>query len=149
MKSTLHYMKSLTKFIQIPTERKQQMLDITATINEAVQSFDIQDGILAIYSQHTTAALLVSEPQEALIDDVQQFLNRVVDDRLPYKHNSPEFSDCERQNAASHLRGLLLSHSVVLPVAEGKPALGRFQSVLFAELDGPRQRTLRIQVLGL
>ena len=142
-------MKSLTKFLQIPTENKQQMLDITPAIRDAVRSFEIQDGILAIYTQHTTAALLVSEPQAALIDDVQQFLDRVVDDRLPYKHNSPEFSDCDRQNAASHLRGLLLSHSVVLPVVEGQPALGQFESVLFAELDGPRQRTLRIQVLGL
>jgi secondary thiamine-phosphate synthase enzyme len=92
--------------------------------------------------------VFVSEFQQALIDDVAAFLGRVVDDGLFYKHNSPQYSDCDRQNAASHLRSVLLSHSVLLPVADGKPVLGQFQSVILAELDGPRQRTVEVQVLG-
>ena len=137
------------KTVQVRTEHKQQMLDITPMLDEALDSFGLRDGILAVYSQHTTAALFVSESQAALIDDVQEFLKRLVDDGLPYKHNSPEFSDCERQNAASHLRSLLLSHSVIVPVVDGKAALGQFQSVILAELDGPRERTIRVQCLGL
>ena len=137
------------KTVQVRTEHKQQMLDITPMLDEALDSFGLRDGILAVYSQHTTAALFVSESQAALIDDVQEFLKRLVDDGLPYKHNSPEFSDCERQNAASHLRSLLLSHSVIVPVVDGKAALGQFQSVILAELDGPRERTIRVQGLGL
>jgi secondary thiamine-phosphate synthase enzyme len=76
------------------------------------------------------------------------FFGVVVKDGLPYKHNSPEFSDCDRRNAASHLRSLLLGQSVLVPVVEGKPVLGQFQSVMLAEFDGPRQRALHIQVLG-
>jgi len=71
-----------------------------------------------------------------------------VKDGLPYKHNSPAFSDCDRRNAAAHLRSLLLGQSVLVPVVEGRPVLGQFQSVMFAEFDGPRKRALHIQVLG-
>ena len=142
-------MNTHQKTVQVKTAQKQQMLDITHMLDEAVQAFGLRDGILAVYSQHTTAALFVSELQAALIDDVQEFLKRVVEDDFPYKHNSPEFSDCERQNAASHLRGLLLSHSVLVPVVDGKAALGQFQSVILAELDVPRERTVRVQALGL
>jgi secondary thiamine-phosphate synthase enzyme len=125
------------------------MIDITPMLTEIVSGFGLRDGIVAVYSQHTTAALFISESQEALIDDVEAFLKRIVEDDLPYKHNSPEFSDCDRKNAASHLRSVLLSHSVLLPVIEGKPALGQFQSVILAELDGPRDRTVRVQALGI
>ena len=149
MKSTLLFMLTRNKTMQVSTQYKQQMLDITAMLNEAVLSFGLRDGILAVYSQHTTAALFVSESQAALIDDVQEFLKQIVEDGRTYKHNLPEFSDCERQNAASHLRSLLLSHSVLVPVVDGKPALGQFQSVILAELDGPRERTVRFQALGL
>jgi secondary thiamine-phosphate synthase enzyme len=83
-----------------------------------------------------------------LIDDIALFLRRVVQDDLPYKHNSPEFSDCDRKNAASHLRSMLFNNSVVLPVLDGELVLGQFQSVILAEMDGPRERSLKVQVLG-
>jgi secondary thiamine-phosphate synthase enzyme len=92
--------------------------------------------------------LTVSEFQNALLDDIAGFLRRVVEEDLPYKHNSPEFSDCDRKNAASHLRSLLFSNSVVLPVCDGELVLGQFQSVILAEMDGPRERSLKVQFLG-
>ena len=118
-------------------------------VDEAMHSFGLRDGIVAVYSRRTTAALFVGESQSALMEDVQTFLQQIVAEELPYKHNSPEFSNCERRNAASHLRSLFLSHNVLIPVVDGKQALGQFQSVILAEFDGPRNRTLRIQALGL
>jgi len=141
-------MKSEMKTLSLKTNSKEEMLNLTAAVGEAVNESGVRSGLVGIYSRHTTAALFVSEFQTALIDDVVQFLRRVVEDQLPYKHNSPEFSDCARRNAASHLRSLLLNHSVVLPVSDGKPVLGQFQSVILAELDGPRDRTLEVQVIG-
>ena len=74
--------------------------------------------------------MFVSECQAALTDDVVEFFATVVKEGLPYKHNSPEFSDCNRRNAAAHLRALLLGQSVLVPVVEGKPVLGQFQSIM-------------------
>src|SRR5262245_51146270 len=100
-------MKSHRKTLILNTERKHEMLNLTKTVGDTVAASGIVDGLVGVYCQHTTAALFVSEFQSALVEDLCQFLQRVVEDGLPYKHNSPEFSDCDRQNAASHLRSVL------------------------------------------
>jgi len=141
-------MKTKLETLGLKTTEKQQLINITSRVRELVTHSGIRNGMIGLYSQHTTAALMVSEYQNALVDDVAGFLRRVVADDLPYKHNSPEFSDCDRKNAASHLRSLLFNNSVVLPVSDGEVVLGQFQSVILAELDGPRERSLKVQVLG-
>jgi secondary thiamine-phosphate synthase enzyme len=134
-------MKSHAVTLSVETEGKQQMLDLTSRVGAIAAESGVRDGFVGIYSQHTTAAVFVSEYQAALNDDLLAFLSRVVEDGVPYKHNSPDFSDCDRGNAASHLR-------IFLPLANSTPVLGRFQSVIFAEFDGPRQRTVQVQILG-
>ncbi len=84
----------------------------------------MHDHLVGIFSQHTTAVLLVNEFQKALLSDFENFLLRLVDGGLQYKHNSPEWSDCDRGNATSHLRSLLFSNCVMLPVVDGTPVLG-------------------------
>src|SRR5204863_4097960 len=128
-------MKAKLETLALNTQEKQQLIDITAQVKEAVDRAGIKDGFIGLFSQHTTASLMVSEFQAALLDDIACFLRRVVEDDLPYKHNSPEFSDCDRRNAASHLRSLLFNNSVVLPVSDGELVLGQFQSVILAEMD--------------
>jgi len=141
-------MKSKLEDLALQTTEKQQLINITPRVKEAVADSGIKNGFIGLFSQHTTAALTVSEFQNALMDDIAGFLRHVIAEDLPYKHNSPEFSDCDRKNAASHLRSLLFSNSVVLPVCEGELVLGQFQSVILAEMDGPRERSLKVQVLG-
>jgi secondary thiamine-phosphate synthase enzyme len=134
--------------MSVRTETKQQMINLTSRFADSVAASGIQNGFAGLFSQHTTAVLLVNEWQSALLDDIGSFLGRVVEEGLPYKHNSPMFSDCERSNATSHLRSLLFNNGVMLPIVDGKPVLGRFQAVILAELDGPRDRTLKLQILG-
>jgi secondary thiamine-phosphate synthase enzyme len=141
-------MKYANKKLSVQTHEKQQMVNLTNLFTEAVEASGVRDGFAGIYSQHTTAAVFVGEFQHALIEDTLDFLKRVVQDDLSYKHNSPEFSDCERRNAASHLRSVLLNHGVMLPIVEGAPVLGQFQSIVLAELDGPRDRMLHVHILG-
>jgi secondary thiamine-phosphate synthase enzyme len=124
-------MKSHWSTLSVPTGQKQELLNLTDKIGEIAETSGVEDGFIGIYSQHTTAGVFVSEYQEALNDDVLAFLGRVVGDDHAYKHNCPEFSDCERKNAASHLRSLIF-----------------IQSVILAELDGPRERMVQVQILG-
>ena len=141
-------MKARIETLALKTTEKQQLINITSQVKDAVMDSGIKNGLIGLYSQHTTAALMVSEFQNALLDDITGFLRKVVQDDLPYKHNSPEFSDCDRKNAASHLRSMLFNNSVVLPVSDGELVLGQFQSVILAEMDGPRERSLKVQFLG-
>jgi secondary thiamine-phosphate synthase enzyme len=133
----------------VRSSQKQEMIDITPEVIEATREAGIRNGFVGVFSQHTTAAVLVNEFQSALLFDIGEFLKRVVEEGVSYRHNSPEWSDCARSNAASHLRSLLFSNSVMLPVVDGKVVLGQFQSVIMAELDGPRERTIKVQVLGV
>jgi secondary thiamine-phosphate synthase enzyme len=133
----------------VRSSQKQEMIDITPDVIEATREAGIRNGFVGVFSQHTTAAVLVNEFQSALLFDIGAFLKRVVEEGVSYRHNSPEWSDCDRSNAASHLRSLLFSNSVMLPVVDGKVVLGQFQSVIMAELDGPRERTIKVQVLGV
>jgi secondary thiamine-phosphate synthase enzyme len=141
-------MKTKLESLALKTTEKQQLINITAQVKDVVTESGIKNGFIGLFSQHTTAALMVSEYQQALLDDIAGFLRFVVQDDLPYKHNSPEFSDCDRKNAASHLRSMLFNNSVVLPVFDGEVVLGQFQSVILAEMDGPRERNLKVQFLG-
>ena len=141
-------MRTTLETLSLKTEEKQQLINITSRVQELVSGAGMKNGFIGLFSQHTTAALVVSEFQNALLDDIRCFLSRIVEDELPYKHNSPEFSDCDRRNAASHLRSLLFNNSVVLPVCAGELVLGQFQSVILAEMDGPRERRLKVQFLG-
>jgi secondary thiamine-phosphate synthase enzyme len=141
-------MRSINNTVLVESQEKQQLFNLTGALREAVHTAGIQNGFAGMYSQHTTASVFVTESQEALLDDVVQFFQEVVKDGRPYKHNCPEFSDCDRQNATAHLRALLLGQSVMVPVVDGKPLLGQFQSVMLAEFDGPRRRAIHVQILG-
>ena len=142
-------MKTQLDTFVVRSTQKQEMIDITPDVVDATSESGIRNGFVGIFSQHTTAGVMVNEFQPALLTDIGDFLKRIIDDGISYKHNSPEWSDCDRGNATSHLRSLLFSNSVILPVIDGKPVLGQFQSVIMAELDGPRERTIKIQFLGV
>ena len=133
----------------IDTHDRIELVDLTDRIIESVRGFGIREGMLALWSMHTTCALFINESQKALLDDIKRFLEDVVAQDRYYRHNDPEHSDCDRMNADSHLRAMLLGHSLTLQISGGEIVLGQWQRILMAELDGPRARTLRAQVLGV
>ncbi len=136
------------KKIIIDTDRKMQLFDLTDEVKRFVVESGVWNGIGAVSTLHTTTGIFFTEVQEALWDDVDKFLKKIVDDRIGYKHNDPRFSDCDRANAAAHLRAILLGGSLALQVEEGRLVLGQFQRIIFAELDGPRPRSIRMQFIG-
>jgi secondary thiamine-phosphate synthase enzyme len=83
------------------------------------------------------------------MEDVKTYLGSMVNREAYWKHNDPEFSDCERKNADSHLRGMLMGQTLLLQVRNSAVLLGTWQSVILAEFDGPRSRSLSIQVSGV
>ena len=147
--TTVQTLKVARKTFTMLSEHRTQILDITKTIRDVMLSADIKEGILLVNSLHTTCALFVNEFQGALIEDLLAMLRQLVADKDGYKHDDPRYSDCERGNAAAHLRAALVGRSVAVGISDGELSLGRFQSVLFAELDGPRARDIDIQIFGV
>ena len=135
--------------IEIRTEDNQQFLDVTKQIRDVVSRAGVQNGTLLINSLHTTIAVFVNEFQAALLDDLGAVLQKLIPRRDGYRHDDPRHSDCDRANAHAHLRATLLGRPVALAVADGEILLGQFQSVIVAELDGPRDRRLQVQIVGV
>jgi len=133
----------------IDTDQRIELVDLTNRIMEFVRRFNIREGMLSIWSMHTTCTLLINEFQGALLSDIKRFLEQMVARDAEYMHNDPNHSDCDRQNADSHLRAMLLGHSLTLQISGGEVVLGQWQRILMAELDGPRARSLRVQVFGV
>ena len=141
-------MKVFNTSFTLNSEEGTEVTDITKLVREAIQQSPISAGIALINTLHTTCAVFINEFQSALMDDLKGLAEKLVPERGGYRHDDPRFSDCERGNAHSHLRAALLGRSVALGVNNGELTLGRFQSVIFAEFDGPRKREINVQVIG-
>jgi secondary thiamine-phosphate synthase enzyme len=133
----------------IATSARVEVVDLTDRVMRIVSQHNIREGLVSLWSMHTTCALFINEFQNALLADIQRFLEQMVERDAAWLHNDPQHSDCDRSNADAHLRALLLGHSLTLQVSGGEIVLGQWQRILMAELDGPRERTMRAQVWGL
>jgi secondary thiamine-phosphate synthase enzyme len=141
-------MKVFHTSFTLQTEGPTEVSDITKLVLEALQRSSVTTGIALVNTLHTTCALFVNEYQSALMDDIMALGERLVPERGGFRHDDPRYSDCERGNAHAHLRTALLGRNVALAVNGGELTLGRFQSVIFAEFDGPRPREITVQILG-
>jgi secondary thiamine-phosphate synthase enzyme len=135
--------------LTIQTEGRVELIDITDRVLDLVRRAGVREGIVSLWSMHTTFAVFMNEAQRALHADIKRLLETMVDRDADWMHNDPEHSDCDRFNADAHLRAMLLGHSLTLQVSAGEGVLGQWQRVLVAELDGPRARTLRVQAMGI
>jgi secondary thiamine-phosphate synthase enzyme len=135
--------------IMVGTDQRIELVDLTNRVMEFVRRFNIREGLVSLWSMHTTCSLFINEFQTALLTDIKRFLEQMVARDAEWLHNNPDHSDCDRMNADSHLRALLLGHNLTLQVSGGEVVLGQWQRILMAELDGPRARSLRIQIFGI
>ena len=141
-------MKAFNASFTLASEDVTEVSDITKLVRDIVQNSPVTTGIALINTLHTTCALFVNEFQAALIEDLKGLVERLVPERGGYRHDDPRYSDCERGNGHSHLRAALLGRIVAVGVNSGELTLGRFQSIIFAEFDGPRKREIHVQLIG-
>jgi secondary thiamine-phosphate synthase enzyme len=135
--------------LTVSTTDRIELVDLTGRVMDLVQAAGVREGVVSIWSMHTTCALFINEAQRALHADIKRFLEHVVARDLDWMHNDPDHSDCDRMNADSHLRAMLLGHSLTLQITGAEIVLGQWQRLLMAELDGPRERSIRVQVMGI
>lgn len=125
--------------------------NLTPQLVKIINSSSIKNGQVLVFSQHTTTALAINENEDRLLEDVKLYLEKLAPATAKYLHNDLHLRDVpadEPMNAHSHLMAMMLSTSEVIPIVEGKLALGTWQSVLFFELDGSRQRNVFVQISG-
>ncbi|UWG50051.1 Uncharacterized protein AArcCO_0730 [Halalkaliarchaeum sp. AArc-CO] len=121
----------------VDTDTGTAVHDVTEQVADALPPSG--DGVATVFVRHTTAGLVVNEPEARLLGDVETFLSELVPDE-GWEHDQID------DNADSHLRALLLGESVTVPVRNGEPDLGTWQAILLVECDGPRSRTVEVIV---
>ncbi len=129
--------------ISLRTERRTQLLDITEQVEQALNGSNGAAAAL-VYVPHTTAGVTINEDIDpVLAADLEQAMEKVVEDGWTWRHD-----DEDGPNAPSHMRASLISPEVLVPLQEGKLALGRYQGIFFCEFDGPRERKVYVTALS-
>jgi secondary thiamine-phosphate synthase enzyme len=129
--------------ISLRTDRRTQLVDITEQVQEALPETNGAAAAL-VYVPHTTAGVTINEGADpAVARDLESALERVVDDDWEWKH----VEDPDGPNAPSHIRASLMSPQILVPLRDGKLALGRWQGIFFCEFDGPRERKVYVTAL--
>ena len=130
----------IQKSFKINASKNFEIIDITSAINDLI---DVDNGIISIFSRHSTTAIVVNENESGLLSAFEFMLENLVQDKFTYEHDRID------NNARSHLKSFLLSSSECLPIRNSRLDLGTWQSVFFVELDGPRSnRTLSLTIIG-
>jgi len=124
----------MRRIIELATQRREELIDITAAVGEAVRDSGVRDGIATVYAQGATAAVMIQENWDASVpSDVIELLRRLIP-RGVWLH------DRQDGNGDAHLKAGLVGPSQTIPVVDGQLGLSTWQGIFFCEFDGPRSR---------
>jgi len=124
--------------IEVKTQAREELVDITARVREELVSSGIKDGICYVYVPHTTAAVTINESADPSVkEDILMTLRKIVPDSLPYRHSEG--------NSPAHVKASLIGSSIKVIIDEGQLSLGTWQGIFFCEFDGPRSRRVFIK----
>ena len=151
-------MRTSTITLKVRSEPSPEFIDITDEVEEFIESSGVLNGIVVVFSKHTTAAIVIQEDEPLLLDDFRNLLDSIASSDAKYSHNdfdvrTVHMHDNECPNGHSHCQHLTLGSSESVPVIDGKMALGEWQRVFMVELDGEKAqqigyREVVVQVLG-
>jgi len=143
----------LCEALEYETTEPLEFIDITDDVSSVVEAAGIQFGQVAIFSQHTTAAVKINEHEPLLLRDLARTLRQFAPPNAYYEHNdfsrrTVNMNPDECANGHAHVQHLFLSSSETIPVVDGRITLGTWQRVFLIELDHPRRRRVLVNVVG-
>lgn len=141
-----------TKAIDLESAEKTDFIDVTEDVMSVVSGSGLKNGIVNIYTKHTTTSIRINENEEGLIDDLKRFLESKAPQFKTYVHDDidrrKDVPVDEPANAHSHLKSILMGSSETIPLIKGCIELGTWQRIFFIDLDGPRKRKMIVHVVG-
>jgi secondary thiamine-phosphate synthase enzyme len=136
-------MRAYTTYLTFQTERRREYVNITAEVEAALADSGVREGMVLVSAMHITAAIYVNDAEDGLIQDIDEWLDRLAPTRSDYRHHRTG-----EDNAEAHLKNLLLHHQVIVPVTAGALDLGPWQQIYYAEFDGRRPKRVILKVMG-
>lgn len=136
-------MKSHTEYLWFRTKRHREFINITPQAEAILKKSGIQEGMMLVSAMHITAGVYVNDAEDGLIQDIEEWLNRLAPEGVDYRHHRTG-----ETNGDAHLKNLLIGHQVILPITQGKLDLGPWQQLYYAEFDGQRKKRVIVKVIG-
>jgi secondary thiamine-phosphate synthase enzyme len=136
-------MKFHTEYLTMHTKTKRAYLRITPQVETALKRSEIKDGMILVSAMHITAGVYVNDNESGLIEDIDQWLEKLAPSNRDYRHHQTG-----EDNGDAHLKSLLIHHEVIVPVTNGKLDFGPWQQIFYAEFDGQRDKRVIIKVMG-
>jgi secondary thiamine-phosphate synthase enzyme len=127
--------------ISVSSRTRDELIDITESVKQVIQKSNVKEGVCIIYVPHTTAGLTVNENADPSVRvDILSALSRLV------PHDDPRYRHAEG-NSDGHIKSSLVGFSHVIPISDSELTLGTWQGIFFCEFDGPRRRSVYVQVV--
>ena len=136
-------MKFQTEYLTFTTSKHREYIHITPQVETVVRKSGVREGMVLVSAMHITAGVYVNDNEDGLIEDIDQWLEKLAPFRRDYHHHQTG-----ETNGDSHLKSMLVHHEVIVPITNGKLDLGPWQRIFYAEFDGQRPKRLIIKVMG-
>ena len=136
-------MKSHTEYLWFNTKKHREFVNITSKAEDILEKSRVKEGMLLVSAMHITAGVYINDAEDGLIQDIEEWLNRLAPEGVDYRHHRTG-----ETNGDAHLKNLLIGHQVIIPITHGKLDLGPWQQVYYAEFDGQRRKRVIVKVMG-
>jgi len=136
-------MKTTTEYLLFNTKKKREYINITRDVEDVLAKSGIKEGMVLVSAMHITAGVYVNDAESGLIQDIDEWLERLAPFNANYRHHRTG-----EDNGDAHLKSLLVHHEVIVPVTNGRLDFGPWQQIYYAEFDGQRKKRLIIKVMG-
>ena len=136
-------MKFHTEYLTMNTKTKRAYVRITPQVESALKRAAIKEGIILVSAMHITAGVYVNDNESGLIEDIDQWLEKLAPFNRDYQHHQTG-----EDNGDAHLKSLLIHHEVIVPITAGKLDFGTWQRIFYAEFDGQRDKRVIVKVMG-
>jgi secondary thiamine-phosphate synthase enzyme len=136
-------MITTTEYLWFNTKQRQEFIRITDEVRAIVKKSGVQEGMVLVSAMHITAGVYVNDWEGGLIDDFQEWLEKLAPAGLPYRHHQTG-----EDNADAHLKRTIMGHQVIVPITAGDLDLGPWEQIFYAEFDGQRKKRVVVKVLG-
>jgi secondary thiamine-phosphate synthase enzyme len=132
-----------THYLWFHTKKRQEFIRITDDVAKVVQDSGVKEGMVLVSAMHITAGVYVNDWEDGLIEDFQEWLEKLAPAGRPYRHHQTG-----EDNADAHLKRTIMGHQVIVPITAARLDLGPWEQIFYAEFDGRRRKRVIVKVMG-
>ena len=136
-------MRFATEYLWFETSKQREYINITERVRDVLRRSGVREGMVLVSAMHITAGVYVNDAESGLIQDIDEWLEKVAPFDAHYRHHRTG-----ETNGDAHLKSLLVHHEVIVPVTAGDLDFGPWQQIYYAEFDGRRRKRVIIKVMG-